>query len=250
MKLCVISNSHVVSLRQGWEQVNNFFPDTSITFFASHGITLTLLEVRKGTKKGSGVLYTQEGLVERVLEQTSGGLKQIDISQYDAFFVYGIKLRIPLIPIGTSDAVIQQTYYDCITLSGNYDVITKIKSINKSAKIFVGHAPLPARQMTPSAAYPPLGTALVPYDVVFNAIKTTLRQRNIILLSQPRSTIGEDLVTKQEYSKGSVRLDTIPGEQLGDHAQQDIRHMNADFGRLYWETHLPTILKAVEPKKQ
>jgi hypothetical protein len=84
-RLCVIGNSHIVSLRDGWESVSGEFPGVEATFF---GAPVWLM--RRLQRSGSELVAGTPELAER-FASSSGGHSSI-AGSYDAYIVYGLAL--------------------------------------------------------------------------------------------------------------------------------------------------------------
>ena len=45
MKICVLGNSHIASLKNGWDRVGQKYPDIELVFFGARGAGLDGLEL-------------------------------------------------------------------------------------------------------------------------------------------------------------------------------------------------------------
>jgi hypothetical protein len=87
-RICVIGNSHVNALKQGWEDIAATCPDHRLTFFASLGDRIGKLELVEGC------LVPQDPALLKNIVFTSGGLDRIVLADYDVYLVYGLQLRL------------------------------------------------------------------------------------------------------------------------------------------------------------
>lgn len=88
MKLCVISNSYIASLKLGWDHSHTTHPDVEVDFFGSPAQTMKSLEIEGRT------LVSRDPKVAEMFRYTSGGREIIEVDKYDRFLIYGAGLSI------------------------------------------------------------------------------------------------------------------------------------------------------------
>lgn len=248
MKLCIIGNSHLACIKNGWDKIAGGHSDVEPVFFGAPGDQIRRLGVKPSKRRNRGLLVPHTKVLRKSMAHTSGGLNQIKIQDYDAILLFGLFLTLPLVHMKLSAAVRAQTVRDSVHETTSFVTISKIRELSARIPVFVGHDPLQARQLTENPT-PPLDADLFSYDEAFVAMEAELAETDVTLLAQPAETIGEGLVTQEAWSKGSSRLDIGTEHSEGAHTALDIRHMNAEYGALFLETHLPAI-RAVAASSQ
>ena len=233
MKLCVLGNSHVASLKSAWDEISSQaeFSDVSVTYFANTRQSMKALRVQDGK------LVPRTERLKEGIRYTSNGLTEIVPEDYDVFLVYGGRFRVHVVDVQSfSDAVIESWITDSIESSSSIDNCRKLREITDKP-IFVGHDPLMALKREELVA-----NETTRYeDVVGLNQKHVFDSLECTVLSQPENTIYKGQFTKQEYSSGSTSL-TISDDRLDElHSHTDVWHMNSVFGQLYWAKNMPAI---------
>lgn len=234
MKICVIGNSHVASIKKALQG----FKDSSleVDFFADRGVRLRKLEV------DGGVLRTRDEDVRRVLEYTSGGKSEICVDEYDIFILYGLYAKGLFIKQESffSEEVIKQTVKDHVALTASFDILLKLRRITDK-KIFIGHDPFPAAEEVVDKA--------ISRDYIYGMEKLNLflyNSLNCEAISQPSETIVNKSYTNPIYSRKSSRL-TVDEDMEGKlHPESEKKHMNNEFGKLWLEKFLKITSKNAE----
>lgn len=216
MKISVLGNSHVGSLKRAWDSINECYQNLSITFFASPSDSMGSLSIQ-----GESLApRSNDQYLLKNFHYTSGGLDCIYPKDFDLFIVYGLYFKFPLLDSRLSSAVLKCTCHDNYHNSLNFRIVEMIRELSESP-IYIGHDPLNSKQI-----------ANQPYDVVSyeNIIETTAAETHISkihFIHQPSETVTNGWNTKSEY--------TINAKSLGNIlvADNDTRHMNEEFGELY-----------------
>lgn len=238
--ICVIGNSHAAALNMAWKK--RLAPVTSgvsFTFFAAMSQHLRQLEFE------DGVLSPATRELSDKLAATSGGRTRIKLSQYDAFVLAGLGVRIALpalcedhgivdhlkwgpvkylVSRNCFDAMIRTAFADNLA----FDLLDIVRKVSKRPVLI---CPTPYRTETdlekPSLRdHRRLRDAKFRGLVVENAMRVAddvAARRKGEVLWQEESTIGTPGYTKAEFARGALRL-----EKTGD----DGMHMNEDFGYL------------------
>ena len=140
MKLLVIGNSHIASLKLGWAVLEeNQVPFTTVhhvTFFAARGKLLKDLRVNKTS------LVPQNNKLKRSLKFTSNGQTNITPSQYDVCLLHGM-MRFPRYDRRISSAVKSTSLTRCVTNSLAGKLAAKIRRIS-NIPLYVSHQPISA----------------------------------------------------------------------------------------------------------
>lgn len=229
LRLCVLGNSHSGALKLAWDTLAGSYPDVSITFFASRGSTLNRL------KLSGNRLVPHSQLVASQMAFTSGGSRQVCLSDFDAFLVYGLRWELPRPDRRLSLAVQRQLLSDVFETSLGAKLCRSIRK-RCNARIYVAHTP----QLASEKAAPP--PQLVQYDEVYQVMHALLQSQGLELLKQPPETLANGWDTKLRFARGSRALDVGDARSNKLHSDTDRSHMNADFGRIYLEHALATML--------
>lgn len=229
MKVCVISNSHLASVKKGADQLRETGTQADITFFGSPNRGIAQLK----PNETESCLSSSNEKVREHLVQSSGGLNEIRYADYDAFLIYGLFLTIPQLDQRLSSRVMQQTLDDTVDLSLAMRTVKKLHKLG-TKPVFCSAEPLLSENRFDRGHKRPSSNVL-PLDETQALLKERIEHANTWFIEQPKDTIADDFSTKAEYSKSSLRFDG------GEHLARDIRHMNADYGQLYLETALSFI---------
>lgn len=234
MRICILGNSHLASLKQGWDQMQPV-QGVSVQFFGSRQRGLQALD-RVGTE-----LRPRHAALARDLTFTSGGLDRIDLQNHDVFLLYGLMLALPGLQQGWSTAVKRQACKDTLGRSLAAELLQKIRAAS-DRPIYLGHNPRPARRGQQAL---PAGS--LDYPQVFEHMRREVHALGATLLPQPEQTLEDNRwFTRSSYSTGSVRLDVGDRISAEQHPESDLEHMNADFGRRY----LTQFLSGLRPPGQ
>lgn len=224
MRICIISNSHAASLKNGWAKLHNQFPSIDATFFAAPN---------RGMKKvkfdaDSGCYFTNNSKVSEILRMTSGGCDRINLNDYDAFLIYSLFLEIPRLDVRLSEAVKSAALNETVSNSINFSFVNQIAS-NTQAAVFYSASPMPADCNTGDSSS----------EVTYHSFQETAAwvesrytHLGATMIAQSTDTLTENNLTKQQYSVGSIRLKTGQPEV---HAGTDTKHMNETYGAEYLE---------------
>jgi hypothetical protein len=233
MKLCVIGNSHIASLKSGWEMVSDSMPGIELVFFGSPGGKMRFLRVR-----GARLVPSDEDLA-RDIAFTSGGQTAIVPRDHDAVLLYGLNQYVPRLRRGISRAVVQATLADMGGRGICPAMAQKVRRVTRKP-LWVAPAPL---ETAPQDQH---DTATFhDYDTLLTAMKAGFPVEDARFLAQPAQTIGPDLRAPNRWGLGSERLRRPDDESRPRyHDESDVRHMNAEYGALWLRTNLPQITAA------
>lgn len=224
MKICVLGNSHVASLKKGWDSIQTDNQKHQLSFFASRQNGLAGLKLNNGT-----LVPTTPQLLNDI-SYTSGGMKDIPLNEYDIFLLYGLGLSLSVLDTRLSTAVIQQTCIDIADRVLSFRIAKLIRSASHS-KIYIGHNP--QRSMDKNAR--PRANKF-DYKETFAFMSSAIDVVDTVLVDQPLVSLANGWNTKEEYSIGSTRLDV--GDKISNqlHPDKETEHMNGDFGKLYLDS--------------
>lgn len=223
IKICVMGNSHVGSLKRGWDNINSECPGKEITFFAHRADGLNGL-IPKDKK-----LVPDNADLVNALKFTSGGKQEINPEAYDIFLIYALGSTVNFTQSSRfySRAVIKKSLNDFVENTLSFKLLKRLREVTNK-KIFIGH--------TPFAAAIQISTNMKPADYVdrvrlMNDI--IYHPLNCELVLQPLSTIVNGNNTHHDFSKNSMRL--AIGDHFDDeyHPEDDLDHMNDKFGEIW-----------------
>ncbi|KGF72923.1 hypothetical protein DO97_04305 [Neosynechococcus sphagnicola sy1] len=229
MKICVLGNSHVGSLKNAWDELQRKYPNIEITFFAAPKNDLSGLSIRN-----QELVPTNKGL-EKILHYTSGGKTKVNPKDFDLFLIYGLYFRVLKLDERFSDAVLIQACRDNYLQSLNYQVAAMVRQLS-SRQIYIGHHPLKASESTVCSE-----SKSISYNRVLGMTSTIPNISNLYFLPQPEITIENGWNTRIEYSKGSTRLEINVSRKNIEHPNSDLVHMNEKFGEIYLNAFLEKV---------
>lgn len=223
MKICVIGNSHVGSLKRAWDKNSTNHPEVEMTFFAQRANGMAALKVR-----GKHLVPSTDALASAI-KFTSGGLNHIVPADYDAFLIYGLRAK-PNFDGGEhffSRQAKQQAIADLTLDKLSLKILKMVRQLS-AAPIYVGHDPLNAASSTrPDASLTPYQSGIARLnELVYGPLGAEM-------LMQPSSTIVNGKNTEASYSKDSQRLAIGCGNNDATHPEGEDKHMNVAFGEIW-----------------
>lgn len=232
--ICLIGNSHVANLKLGWPEVEPDFPDYSLVFFASDGLSMHV-EISDGK-----LVAPESGIRARMAmtSKTDGDIAPI----YDAYVVCGLglsSLRAILTmsrtmaarrlaglktPATVEDIALgmEQLMRDAIAI----DILSKLRHLTQQP-IFLIATPLTAHERHPEIwdkmdAQKRLDFVAAAYHL---ACTQVAREYDAVFVPQPAETVGPNvLTTRPEFYRlplEQVLLEKVPHT-----------HMNPAFGAI------------------
>lgn len=225
MRLCIFGNSHLASLKSGWDSLQSAHADFKVTFFGSRQSGL------RGLQAKNGRLHAKTATLEHDLAYTSGGLAYVEPGDFDAFLVFALIFWPPHLKAEAvySSGFIAASTRDAYERSLAFHLCKELRSVTDK-RVLVGHTPMNA-STDPNAR-------LKDYNLIEPQMRSTVAEHGFELIRQPSVTLAETQFTKMEYCVGSRRLDV--GDAISNqlHGDTDVEHMNADYGRLFMEAVL------------
>lgn len=227
MKLCILGNSHLASLKNSWVKLKRKFSNLEVDFFAHRKDGL------KGLKVNGNFLVCDDEPLKRALNFTSGGKHSINLKEYDGFILYGLDAKGDFLKTGIhySQAVVEAACYDSTKDTTSFDLLLKIRQVTHKP-VIVGHDPLLAAEAS-KCVKGDISSYLMTIKMLNELI---YRPRQAVLLRQPEDTITNGYNTSIRYSIGSTRLAIGKPDDNQQHAIIDRKHMNDEFGGV-WLTH-------------
>lgn len=221
MKICIFGNSHLASLKLGWDDLKSSYPDVELIFFGSPNDTLRELDIDNGR------LVPNNPVLAEKLKHTSGGREFVQPAEFDAFLLYGNFIPPRDLSIVLSRAVMTATAIDRFHQSVTWRLARQISTLSR-APIYASPEPASARSNIAERF-----SAFYSYVDVMTALIAGLAAEQLTLIAQPAETMSNAWSTRESFTKNSVRLAT--NELRGDvpHGERDYRHMNAEYGALY-----------------
>lgn len=223
MKIAVIGNSHIGSLKRGMDMMKAKEVLYDLCFFGARGDGLKSLTV-----EDSSLVPSDEGTADAIAF-TSGGERRIDTDGYDAFLLYGMEARPFFIAEDRyySSAVLDRAVDDVVEGSLSYNTLQKLRTITDKP-IYIGHNPMRGARRNEGPQ------DVGPYErgiALLNARKYAAV--GATLLPQPATTIINGNGTAMPFAQGSKRLAIGDAHDDALHPSVDLNHMNDDFGRLW-----------------
>jgi hypothetical protein len=242
-RICFVGNSHLAAIKLGWDRAAAANPGFSAGFFGMPGAGQSNIQVH-----GTDIRFMANETKGEVFS-TTGEKECVDLRTYDALVICGLGLSVAALV-----RMHRNMRADC--MSGLDDVEFVVSSAcfrDVAADILKQHQScLMAREVRRSLAIPVI---LIPtphpgrgvlndfsmngfrrvtekgdgetIDAFFDDALRFMSRDGISCLPQPAATKELGIFTRERFSKGSIRmlqsLDTA-------HADNDAKHMNADYG--------------------
>ncbi|QEQ95872.1 hypothetical protein [Neptunomonas concharum] len=234
MKICIIGNSHVGSLKRGWDQITRNYSNIQLTFFAHRNNGLADLVVKDST------LVAANEELEQALLFTSSGKGYICPNEYDIFLLYGLNAKAYLFgDCFYSESAIRSSVRDFITVTLSYKIFSLLCGVTNKP-IYIGHNPLPAAVQVKNRKK---SDYVLGMDILR---KYSPLCSNGYFVNQPEDTVVNSSLTNPCYSLGSKRLAIGEFDDNEEHPLNDNMHMNDEFGILWLENFFSMISKMGE----
>jgi hypothetical protein len=240
MNICVIGNSHVGAIKRGWDEINSDFSNVSVTFYCARGHGLNSLY-----SLDDKVLVSDDPIVTESLKYTSKKDGTIKLRDYDAIFIYGLGLKSQSINFGSyfSKGFMDIFSKKAILSSLNFKVVKLVARITDSP-IYVGANPLPPLFNKFNESIEIKNLDYMAWVNYFSELFLSTTK----LIPQPVETIINNTNTIGKYSVGSKKIQLNSKEEKEfsgnniHHNQNDIEHMNDDYGVIYMNNIIKEIL--------
>ena len=232
-RICIIGDSHVAALKNGWTTLAIEYPGVELTFFAAGSQHMEALAVG-----GNAVVATTPQLRKR-LKITSSGQTEINGS-YDAYAICGLGMNCTvaaqihkillavqrgaeLSQANRNDTLVK-TIAESLQLTMSIRVLDMVRQITNAAAVLVPQ-PLRAEDDTPTPDDPSKSMRWIqaPFQMVCERLA---KERKASFLPQPVETISDTLLaTKAKYAIAPSRLSA-------NESKEDRSHMNGEYGAI------------------
>ncbi len=240
-QLCIVGDSHVAAIKQGWDQIEANWPDVNVRFLAKAANSLSGL-VARGTR------ITLRGAGEKQLLEKTFGYSAIDVAEIDSFLCAGMMPSIhALVQMQTthklacqahpaeqyvSEAAYAAAYQDMFRDS----LLAKVLDVLRQAGArhgFVTLEPCRSSRLLEKQDHPIAGVYHELLSAGEGPVLADLLERTVSrllpegfsYLPPPADLTEQRLMTRREFSVGSTRL--LTGQE---HSENDNKHMNGAYG--------------------
>ena len=167
----------------------------------------------------------------------SGGVREVQARDYDAFILYGM-LILPRLALCSSKALRRAAAVDYLQSSVMQGVFTKMRSVTEKM-VWIGPCPM-ASSYADRSDYP-----MLDYPNVIADLASMFDDPRTSILGQPLDTVLPSLTTDARFSEGTLRL-PAPRTRVNtlEHPAGETKHMNAEFGALWLQSNLPQVIAA------
>lgn len=223
-RICIIGSSHLACFKLAWDDgLKEKYQKVELTFFSSVGSSMNSLEAHKN------YLSSSDDKVVSNMQLSSGGLDRIIPADYDCVIIHGLSPA-PINYLEGTTPFSRGAFYShgaIIRCTSAFAILQKLKSIS-DIPVFISHAPGLA-ELSPDERI-----TSDEYNELIEGLKHAHRDVGSIYVSQPASTICKHLYTKRQYVKGAKRLVRVGNtDPYNEFPEDDIGHMNEEFGKVY-----------------
>jgi hypothetical protein len=225
MRFAVLGNSHIGSIKRGWDIISSQYPGHEMVFFGARRDGLNSLKLE------GEVLRPCDPDVLESIRFTSGGHSEIKLAAYDAFILYGME-ALPLFIDASkyySQQVTDAALADHAHNRVSYLTLQKLRQ-STSKPIYLGHNPMRGADQRNGSQ------DMSAYANGIAYLNDALYARfDAKLLPQPEETIVNGNGSAMRYAQGAKALAIGTQRGGGDHVVADLNHMNDEFGVLWLE---------------
>lgn len=250
LSVCVMGSSHSAAVVTAWRQ--RAFPvedNVSLTFFASHALSLKDLEI-----EGRSLVPSKEEVRNKIL-YTSGGKDRIDVDDYDIFVTIALGFGIVLgdiageygpmehlawgaVPNLLSRACFEETLRAKFEDSLYLNITDKIRKLRPTVPVLNVPKPCPpetALDEPPLDGKPQLRDPAYlekQFALCKRMAEETSTAHGAEVLWPPAGVLAVPGFTKREYAQNAVTLTTAKRARRQKEKGEDGKHMNADYGHV------------------
>lgn len=247
-RLCVIGNSHLAAVKLGWDRIQD--PVTraqfDLTFLGSPGLDMQHVVIEDGLIRGGTERLTRKF-------KSLGGIEEARIDDFDAFVLVGMSFgiqqclriyashRTHTMRLGPSHALISEPAYSAAVSDRLRGTLSWRVAVDLLRHAGVRPVMICLQPCTAVGAVSNPGSREVNKLVagatrngdaralrrVFAAAIATLDMPGLMVVPQPDATVVDDILTRDEYTRESVKLNF-----RDRHDGNDYSHMNALYGEL------------------
>ncbi len=222
MKICVLGNSHAISLFKAWNSLIYTNPDHNMTFFVKPQQSLADLVAT------DGCLVPDNAELLEAIKLSSGGFDRVNLADFDICLIHGLQLFVPILGDEFSVAVRQLTAQEAVTNSLGFETALKVRS-QSDIPIYLGHCPLNCKGRT----YPGQNPNPVPYRTMVSQMIDSIRLSKTWLLPQPPETIVDGVCSRADLARDRAEPDNGIVDLSLIYGVRDNKHMNEEFGILW-----------------
>lgn len=242
--IAAIGNSHIGAIKSAWDQIEHEVPDLKFTFFASRSRYMEYLRAKQGK------LVPTQPSTESSMKFTSGGKTVIDPAEYDAFLLYGLRSR-PYMPDRKqhySEEVHKAAYFDLKRKQALPKIVKLFRRVTDKP-IFVSLHPLPISDKTANQGRMFKDEGEYDYDFGATLAARFFKEEfNATLIKQPAETIENNQYTADIYVKDAEKLQIGKEGDSTIYGEEDMIHMNSDYGKLWFKNLIPEALALEGPR--
>ena len=235
IRLCILGNSHAAALKLASDGFCTANPDARLTFFAAVSRESKAMRV-----DGACYIPLTDELAAQ-FELTSGGQRRIDPARFDAFLLYGFGGR--GVPDDKPKRFSRAFREACILARLREDLLCQhMQALRQltDKPVFAALKPLPSLREGAKAR------RLLPHrDEVDLAQRQLCDPFGVHLLAQPPHTLIGDQATAPEHAEGSAPLERLAAQAKPPHSEQERKHMNAGYGRIWLDAFWPVLRRTL-----
>lgn len=248
-RIAIIGNSHVGAPRFGWERVRERFPDVDVEFFSAPGRYFPLLELTPERRLHFPDKVMEElGAASAALDRINGR-RGVDLAASDLVIWVGYgwptteiddlaaTYDVDGLPAAGNARHLSQAAFDAVCDALVEETLPPAEWRGWSApRLVLGLRPMRALPAEGKRARRLQGSpgrraaVRAARDRFLDRLRAALDGAGVGLFPQPDETLTPFGATRMEFSRGAVRMRS--GKEF---PPEDNSHMNADFGRLWWE---------------
>lgn len=275
-RICLVGNSHVAALKRGWRDIEGEYPGVEIDMFGAFGshfpeVFVADGELRAGSAEGTASFVATGGRDHAVLKDydlivvVGGGARLFSIANLLTGFCPPF-MNAQLAPRAGKDAEFRKAlakFYkkeapalvsDAFLLAlmtaraARSAAVALCRTVAASADAPVLHLPAPFPSSEIMTLKPKhvvsrlvaLGYGPLFADLVWSSLRTALGT-SAAVIQPPAHLLVEGMLTDKIHASAGARLD----DEIGDHGDEDILHMNGAYGAVV----LREILKRAVPPR-
>jgi hypothetical protein len=260
MKICVLGNSHLAAFKLGWEQIAQATPGVTVDFFGLGRNTFRHTALQEGA-----IVPTKPELVEK-MRLFSGGHDRIEPARYGAFVITGLVVGLPRVlrflsghgiagevadrPQIVSYEMFQDAFDAEINATPMPHLVDMIRQVSQGPIINfmrpLRSAVILEEDKRRKAFYEAqIASGDMPYAAdLLDRLMTPHLKGAMVALRQPEETTVGGVLTDKRFSVGSTRL----RDESEAHDEDDISHMNGDYGAICMTQVLDVLGVAAQPR--
>ncbi len=247
-RVCVMGNSHVAALKGGWEEGVRPRDDIEPTFYGALSDGMGTLDCIDGE------VIPRDTKAADFFRRISGTGRGVRVDDFDSFVLVGMGMYPASVlnnyrtfatpsssndaPHFVSDAVIADTLWEGIDASMMLRCARVLRRVTKKPIHLAWQAfcseSLFEIEWRAEQMQPILDNGDQPFvRKMMDTVEVRLQREGFEVLHQPQETLRDGILTKAEFSRGSVLFRAVE-ENAKAHRENDVFHMNSLYGRTCW----------------